>query len=148
MMIDVLIDVSGSMSENGKDAVVKYLLYAINSYIVENTASSIKMFQWGQDIHEIESTAQIEFGAGKATEKIADFLCKDKGEMSIVITDGGFSRKIKNEIKKMQNREYIYYIGVGCDCNLPSLRNVADLEHIYNAQDIITCLKKIEVLER
>ncbi len=147
MTINVLIDVSGSMCENGKEAIVKYLIYAMNGYIKENMTSSVRLFQWDQNIREIESPTQIEFSSGKTSERIVEFLNKNNGELHLVVTDGGFSRIVKNELKKIENRKNIYYIGIGCDCNLPSLRSVADLEHIYSAQDIITCLKKMEYLE-
>lgn len=143
MNVNVLVDASGSMVENGKEAVVKYLLYAINGYANEDKRLFIKLFLWGSSLKEIESISKAELGEGRASEEVAGFLRDHSKDMNLVITDGGFTRETKNGIRNILDRKDIYYVGVGCDCNMPSLRNVADSEHIYLAQDVIACLRKM-----
>lgn len=142
MNINVIVDASGSITENGKESVVKYLIYAINGYVNEDDSFSIKLFQWGSSLKEIESISKAKLGEGVASDKVVEFLRNHSREKNLIITDGGFTREIKNGIRTISNRKNIYYVGVGCDCNMPSLRSVADSEHIYLAQDAIACLKK------
>lgn len=147
MNVNVLVDASGSMVENGKESVVKYLIYAINGYANEDKRIFIKLFQWGNGIKEIESISKVELGEGRASEEVAVFLRDHSGDKNLIITDGGFTRETKNGIRNIPDKKNIYYVGVGCDCNMPSLRNVADSERIYLAQDAIVCLKKMVNLE-
>ncbi|TGX98813.1 hypothetical protein E5357_07565 [Hominisplanchenecus murintestinalis] len=142
MNVNVLVDASGSMTENDKESVVKYLLYAINGYANGDNSFSIKLFQWGNRLIEVESVFKVEIEEGRASDEVVEFLRNHSEDKNFIITDGGFTREIKNGIRTIPDRKDIYYVGVGCDCNMPSLRSVADSEHIYLAQDAISCLKK------
>jgi hypothetical protein len=143
MNINILIDVSGSMTENGKDSVVKYLIYALKGYEKEEKRISCRLFQWGNDIEELPDLTKLSFQAGSASEKIVGFIKEHLGEKNLIISDGGFSREIKRGIKGIPERKDIYYIGVGCDCNLPVIRNLAASDRIFLSQDVIACLKNI-----
>lgn len=66
MDVNILVDVSGSMTENGKDSVVKYLLYAIKGYADEGKGFSYRLFQWGDAVEEITDLSGLSFQAGSA----------------------------------------------------------------------------------
>lgn len=147
MKVNIFVDVSGSMTENGKDSVVKYLLYSIEGYANEEKRISCRLFRWGNDVEEVLDLSKLSFQVGNASEKIVEFIKAHPGEKNLIISDGGFSRETKREIKGILERKDIYYIGVGCDCNLPAIRNLADSGKIFLSQDVITCLRNMVDVE-
>lgn len=143
MKVNILVDVSGSMTENGKTSVVKYLLHSIEGYAKEEKRLSCRLFQWGNEVEEVADLKGLSFRAGSASEKIATFIREHAGEKHIIISDGAFASEIRKEIKKIPERGSIYYIGVGCDCDFPAIRTLANGDKVFPAQDVITCLKNM-----
>lgn len=141
--INIIVDVSGSMTENGKDSVARYLLYAIEGYCKEEKISEFKVFQWGKQFEELTEPYKLSFDSEKVSNEILEFLNNHIDDRNIIISDGGLSREIKNGIKKIPNRNNLYYICVGSDCNLAGIRTVASSDRIFWAQEVISCMRSI-----
>jgi len=143
MNLNIIVDVSGSMTENGKDSVVKYLLYAIGGFSKDSGLGMYKIYQWGKQLEEVTETHKISFDSGKASNGLVDFLKRHIEDKNIIISDGGFSRDLKRGIKGLPDKKYIYYLGVGSDCDIAAIRAVAMLDRIYSAQEVISCMRTI-----
>lgn len=67
-IVNIVVDASGSMAEDDKNGVVKYLLNGINNIIETNLFDDVKfiLYQWGQEIKKFENfeKAKIEFAGG------------------------------------------------------------------------------------
>lgn len=142
MDINVIVDVSGSMTENGKDSVVKYLLNAVEGYAAREEIS-YRLFQWGDGIESLPDVSGLAFRQGPASRRIAEFIKEHPGERSLILSDGGFSREAEQAMKGIPERKNVYYIGVGCDCDMSAIRRLADADKIFPPQDLITCLKNM-----
>ena len=143
MNLNIIVDVSGSMTENGKDSVVKYLLYAIDGFSKDSDLEAYKTYQWGKQLEEVTETHKISFDSGKASNELVDFLKNHMEDKNIIISDGGFSRDIKRGIKGLPDKKNVYYLGIGSDCDIAAIRTVAMPDRIYSAQEVIPCLKTI-----
>lgn len=143
MHINIIVDISGSMTENGKDSVVKYLLNAIEGYAVREKRIAYRLFRWGDEIESISDVSGLSFRKGPASDRIAEFIKEHSGERCLILSDGGFSRKTEQGMKRILERKDIYYIGVGCDCDLSMIRRLADSDKIFSSQDVIACLKNM-----
>ena len=143
MNLNVIVDVSGSMTENGKDSVTKYLLYAIDGVLKDIGLEAYKTYQWGEKLEELTETHKILFGSCKASDDLVDFLNNHMEEKNMIISDGGFSRDIKRGIKGLSDKNNIYYLGIGSDCDIAAIRAVAIQDKIYSAHEVIPCLKSI-----
>lgn len=143
MSINIIVDVSGSMTENGKDSVVRYLLYAIEGYCKEEKINEYKVFRWGKQLEELAEPYKLSFDSGKATNELLEFLNNHIDDKNLIISDGGLSRDTKKGIKDISNRNNLYYLGVGSDCDLAAIRAVAMPDKIFMAQEVISCMRSI-----
>lgn len=140
--INIIVDASGSMGEDEKNAVVKYLLNGI--YSVQKNKSldiSLSLYQWGVEtkkIDDIENT-KISF-AGKNTIKGLDTLCSllDSQETVILISDGNFELDVKKKIKELSNK--ILPIFVGVDANRTFLQEISTSKIVYSVVDFVQAL--------
>ncbi len=143
MNMNIIVDVSGSMTENGKDSVVKYLLYAIDGFSRDNNLGEYKIFQWGKRLDEVVEPFKLSFDSGKVSDELLSFLNNHIDEKNIIISDGGFSREIKKGIKEIPDKKNIYYLGIGSDCDIAAIRAVAMPNRIFAAQEVISCMRVI-----
>ena len=143
MSLNIIVDVSGSMTENGKDSVVRYLLYAIEGYCKEEKGVDYKVFQWGRQLEELTSPYKLSFDSEKSSNELIEFLNNCLNDKTIIVSDGGLSREIKLGIKEISNRSNIYYLGVGSDFDLATIRTVTKPDRIFFAQEVISCMRSI-----
>lgn len=150
MKVNVLIDASGSMTENGKISIMKYVINAVEGYSAEEESIdlSLYLYQWGDSIEHISNVGEFRSKEGTVEGDVIKFVSEHSKEAVLIISDGGFSRKMKREFRQLQTRENIYFVGVGCDCNFPAIRSLTDDKNVFRAQDIITCLKNMMYVEK
>ena len=90
--INVLIDSSGSMNEDGKLSALKYLLYAITNVIREqyNDMIDFEFVQWSTDISKLEKLNMLVTN-GKLNECVLNEYFEFNSPDSIIfISDGNF----------------------------------------------------------
>lgn len=131
--LNVLIDTSGSMAEDCKNAVVKYLLNAItscdgieitNCYLVGNRC--IK-----EDIAGLKITYG---GQMKATAINSYFREISDQENTLLISDGCFDVDTEKSISK--HRDNVVCIAVGEDAMLNNLQRCSKNKKVYLAEDV------------
>ena len=136
--LNVLIDTSGSMAEDCKNAVIKYLLNAITScegveiknyYLVSDKC--IKL----EDITEIKIT----YGGQMMTTAISGYFreTSDEGN-TLLISDGCFDIDTEKAISK--HKDNIVCVAVGEDAMLNNLQRCSKNKKAYLAEDVIAAI--------
>lgn len=143
--INVIIDTSGSMAEDGKNAVVKYLINCIMN-LKENpdfSDYSFDYYQWGYDSGKINNIESYKFSySGKIDDKLTPLLENmNKDERLLLISDGNLEKKQKELLKKMECRKYSVFIGA--DANKSLLRDISTNKKVYSGVDILQVIKDI-----
>lgn len=141
--VNIVVDASGSMAEDDKNAVVKYLLNGICNVMGTNDFCDIEfsLYQWGQETKKIENLekAKIEF-AGKSQLSGLEELKRmiDENQTMIFVSDGNFNSADKAQIKKMSAK--IIPIFVGIDANRTMLQDVATERIVYSVTDFMQAM--------
>ena len=148
MNVNIVMDGSGSMSENGKVSIMKYIINSAKGYSKEEGTITLSLYQWGDKIECLNDLAEFRIQDVNSEGDIAEFVNKHTGEKILILSDGGFSIKTKKAVRGMQGKENVFCIGVGCDCNFPAIRSLIDDKNIFRPQDIITCLQAMSYTER
>lgn len=141
--VNIVVDASGSMAEDDKNAVIKYLLNGICNVMGTTDFGDIEfvLYQWGQESKKIENweKAKIEF-AGKSLlsglEELKQMI--DENQTMIFVSDGNFNREDKAQIKKMSKN--IIPIFVGIDANRTILQDIATEKVAYSVTDFMQAL--------
>lgn len=140
--INIIVDASGSMAEDDKNAVVKYLLNGISNVIRNNLSDvSLSLFQWGIETKQIDSidTAKICYAGRNGVdglEKISSRI--NNQEPIILISDGNFESDVKEKIKELSN--IILPVFVGLDANRTVLKDISTNKRVYSVVDFVQAL--------
>lgn len=139
-IVNIVVDASGSMAEDDKNGVVKYLLNGINNIIETNLFDDVKfiLYQWGQEIKKYENfeKAKIEFAGGSNSlglEELKKLLSKD--QTIIFISDGNFDLEYKVQLKDLSTN--IITIFIGLDANRAILKDIATENVVYSVTDFV-----------
>jgi hypothetical protein len=139
-IVNIVVDASGSMAEDDKNGVVKYLLNGINNIIETNLFDDVKfiLYQWGQEIKKFENfeKAKIEFAGGSNSlglEELKKLLSKD--QTIIFISDGNFDPEYKVQLKDLSTN--IITIFIGLDANRAILKDIATENVVYSVTDFV-----------
>ncbi|MCM1233238.1 MAG: VWA domain-containing protein [Ruminococcus flavefaciens] len=141
--VNIVVDASGSMAEDDKNAVVKYLLNGISNITDTSDFYDVNfvLYQWGQSSKKIEDIgkAKIEF-SGKSPlsglEELKQIM--DGTQTMIFVSDGNFNSGDKAHIKKMS--EKIIPIFVGIDANRTMLQDIATERVVYSVTDFMQAI--------
>lgn len=142
-IVNIVVDASGSMAEDDKNAVVKYLLNGISNVteLTDFRDVDFVLYQWGQTSKKIESLekAKIEF-AGKSQVSGLEELTQmiDENQPLIFISDGNFNSGDKASIKTLS--KYIVSIFVGIDANRAILQDISTEGIVYAVTDFVQAI--------
>ena len=142
-IVNILVDASGSMAEEDKNAVVKYLLNGICnvSDLSDFDDVSFQLFQWGKVCKRIEDieNAKIEF-SGKAQKNGLEELAQiiDESRPLLFISDGGFEKEDRANLRKIS--ENIVPIFIGIDANRTSLQEISSSGIVYSVADFVQAI--------
>lgn len=147
-IVNIVVDASGSMAEDDKNAVVKYLINGICNVIQTKEFSDVEfaLFQWGSNSIRFENIekAKLEF---KGKTSYDDFKSiEDEIEYEspmILISDGGFSKTDKVKIEKMSKQ--IIPIFIGIDANRSILKDIATEKVVYSVTDFMQALAETKI---
>lgn len=130
--LNVLIDTSGSMAEDCKNAVIKYLLNAITSY----DGIEVKNYYLvGNQCIKIEDIAglKITYGGKMTTNAINGcFREISDEENTLLISDGCFEVDTEKAISKHN----VVCVAVGEDAMLNNLQRCSKNKKVYLAEDV------------
>lgn len=142
-IVNIVVDTSGSMSEDDKNAVVKYFLNGIVNIHETSEFDNIDfvLYQWGEESKKIESliNAKLEF-KGKASISGVEILRQyiDRNQPVIFVSDGNLSKEEKAGIKELSVN--ILPIFVGIDTNKAILKEIATKKVVYSIPDFMQCV--------
>ena len=140
--INIIVDASGSMGEDEKNAVVKYLLNGMSSVQKNKSLDiSLSLYQWGVETKKIDDIEKAKIIlVGKNTIEGLDALCSllDSQDAVILISDGNFESDVKKKIKELSNN--ILPISVGVDANRTILQDISTSKIVYSVVDFVQAL--------
>lgn len=132
--LNVLIDISGSMAEDCKNAVVKYLLNAITScdgtkvkscYLVGNQCTKV----------EVMDGLKITYGGQMTATAINGCFREMSDEENVLlISDGCFD--VDTEKSILKHRDKVICVAVGEDAMLNNLQRCSKNKKVYFAEDV------------
>lgn len=136
--LNVLIDTSGSMAEDCKNAVVKYLLNAIDSYDKSEVKNYYLLGQKCTQVKDI-SNLKITYGGQIAIGAIKEYFQEMSEEHNtLLVSDGSFGLDIEKLISKHKNR--VVCVAVGEDAILSNLQRCSKNKKAYLAEDIVSAI--------
>ncbi len=141
--INVIVDASGSMAEDDKNAVVKYLINGICNVKQEALYRDIQfvLFQWNSNSVRFDDLekAKIVFRGRNTFEDLEPIMDElDSDSPIILISDGGFRSDDKNKIRNLSKK--IIPIFVGMDANRTILRDLSTNNIVYSVADFMQAL--------
>ena len=139
--ISVLIDTSGSMAEDCKGAVVKYVLNTIIS-VSEETQSDLKVCLVGDEMLVVEDTSnsKIAYRGELKTNGIRAAL-ENGSEGYLLISDGCFNSEVESLLTK--NKDQIISVAIGADAMINNLQRCSRNKKVFQASDVIAAMKEI-----
>lgn len=140
--IDVLIDASGSMNEEGKLSALKYLLYAMMNIIKEhnNGVIDFEFVQWSTEATRLEKLNMLT-AKGKLNENcLSKYYGTNSPDGVIFISDGNFNVSLRTVILNISKN--IFVVSVGLDSNDYNLKMVSSDSVVYKACDVEQVIKK------
>lgn len=135
----ILIDTSGSMMEDGKRAIIMYVVNAIKNTLTEEP----KIYTWDKNIKPL--AGKLEFGITNDAGSLSSFFDKHNDEPIILITDGCFSLNIKSIIKKYSNQ--LFCVLVGRDSNIITIQRTLGVNNTFEAPDTVACISRYLLLK-
>jgi len=134
----IIADASGSMSENGKNDVMHYVLFSIGKICDMNSlADKPKIFVWNEDISEFTYSNPIKFYGKLNKNSLEKFFSAINPASVLFITDGCFSSEIKKFILDCKIRFTV--LKIGCDCDTSMLKAAFGSNRIFETSDIVPC---------
>lgn len=136
--LNVLIDISGSMAEDCKNAVVKYLLNAIashdeyenkNYYLIGNQCIQVA------DIAGSKITYDGQMAANAVNRYFQEISEEEK---TLLISDGCFDVDTEKSISA--HRDTVVCVAVGEDAMLSNLQRCSKNKKVYLAEDVTAAL--------
>lgn len=152
--VNIIFDVSGSLSVDGKDSIQVNLLMTIISAMQKpmysNSSIEIYLLEWADEVYEInpdEVYAEyvsncMKFGGKADIEKLIQYI-KAVGDNNrfLIISDGLFSNSDMIPLRNVVNGKKVVVVAIGADANCDILSNIANPNHIcYQAEDILSAL--------
>lgn len=138
--IEVIVDTSGSITENGKSAVVKYMLYTIKNLCERDRYGKFKVeiFGWAERIMPINSISELVFKGTLSAISFEDHIKDMDDNCSIIIvTDGNFDLKTSSVLKNRNRKDLkIYCIAVGADADTYGLKKISTYPEIFTPENI------------
>ena len=139
--IGIVVDTSGSMVEDCKGAVVKYVLNTIAS-VMEEDEASYKMYLVGNEAITVENMANVKISyGGELTISAVRNAFADACDGYLLVSDGCFNSEIESLLTKYKN--HIISVAIGSDVMLNNLQRCSRDKKVYQASDIIAAIREI-----
>ncbi len=137
----ILVDTSGSMAEEGKKSVIRYLLYAIdNFYKNEYSVEIASIYLWAEKIEKFELNQKIQYGGKADISTLSEFL-KNETRPVLIITNGNYTSKVEKKITENISNKKIIAMLIGPDNNKVRLLNTFGAINIFETEDLFECLR-------
>lgn len=136
--LNVLIDISGSMAEDCKNAVVKYLLNAIASYDEFESKNYYLVSEQCTQVADMVGL-KITYGGKMSVNAINGYFREiSEEEKTLLISDGCFDVDTEKSISAHRNT--VVCVAVGEDAMLSNLQRCSKNKKVYLAEDVTAAL--------
>ena len=141
MVVHVIVDASGSMVEDSKRGIVKYILVGMEHVHQRSNFSSCeyKVYQIGEKtgyIGTLESYEKIVYGGTIKEEYIQKIEPHIHSEDKVILlSDGNMELSVAQCLKNTFKN--LVCIGLGADMNKSVLKKLSYSKKVYNATDYI-----------
>ena len=127
--LNVLVDVSGSMAEDCKNAVVRYLIHTILS---QTKCVKKNIYLLGNTIEKVDDSEnlKINYGGQISVSAVNQLFASGMNDAPVLLlSDGCFDVEIENALSKHQNK--IVCVAVGSDALLHNLQRCSKNKKVY-----------------
>lgn len=133
----ILVDASGSMGEDGKKSVIRYVLNAIDGIMRTNWSEiEYKVLYWNETI--FEDNPKMDCSGCANASALSDFLVSNVENDILFIGDGNYTERVKKILSEKNENKVFLMLGI--DCNRARLKKIFRTEKIYETADVVTCI--------
>lgn len=118
ILVDFLIDTSGSMGEQAKLSIVRDVAKTLNMYhLIDDVKFLLDIYQWGAEVEPCNLNDITDLNCQKKSDfqKLSEFIKNSNNDFIFIATDGGFSQleldALKDIDKEKLSKIYIIIIG-------------------------------------
>lgn len=142
----ILLDSSGSMSEEGKRAAGEYLLRAMVGFVRDSFPEMrIGAYACGVGV--------VHYGDKSAgddpklhAEALAAFAAEHKDTPMILLSDGIFSERDRRALAGLSGSKRICAVMVGADANRSGLQKLLGRDRVFEPADALECARQLLAL--
>lgn len=139
----IVLDVSGSMDEEGKRTAGEYLLRAIAGFIRDSFPGvRCRAYAWGEGVAPYGDRSVSE-GAGLDAEALTAFVAAHQGTPIILISDGNFMQRDGRTLAGLHRMEGIRAVMVGADANRTRLQKIVGQGRVFESADAVECARQL-----
>lgn len=139
----IVLDSSGSMNEEGKQAAGEYLLRAIVGFL-RDCFPRVRCgaYSWSANVVRYGEKpagggAKLDGGA------LAAFVAEHQDKPVILISDGNFSERDRRALADLSGAEGIRAVMVGADANRHKLQKIIGRDRVFESADAIECARQL-----
>ena len=127
----LLIDTSGSMTENDKHSILMYIYRPFKTIFGDR----LLVYSWSNEIREVSKVSELKM-QGKINNEITEKFLNSLEEDSylVIMSDGSFESDIFKKIEKKLN---VYIVGIGSDVDKKVLEYVFGKDNYFETYDIL-----------
>lgn len=136
MKLNLILDASGSLSENGKDSVARMLLLSARRLCGVLPDLELRAYRWREDIVPLPPDVPPDFSGRADPDALNRFLAERREEAALLLTDGG-------ELPEKPG-DRLFIVAVGGDCDRDRLGGAVGREdRVFPGSDLPGCLLRI-----
>lgn len=144
--IAVIADTSGSMAEDDKNAVVRYVLGSIANLREKREFSSycFELYEWGASTRKAEDWDNIKLSFAGRTDVEALGAVLEEGDSSLlIVSDGNFPKKTLKALKDLCLKYRTAAVSVGMDASRSALRDITTNGEVFSVTEIAAAIKSL-----
>ena len=133
-MINVVIDNSGSMRDNGKASLAANVFRIFKRELPADT--EINFYRWDTEVAQIDSPAGLRFLGSTDSASLETFIAERNYEPILLVGDGVTEPSLNAILKKSGSM----YVAVGCDSDVSGLGRSIGRGRVFSWADCVACL--------
>ena len=140
--INIIFDFSGSMTELGKSAVLKSMVFRLRT-IADRNGVKAGFFLWQNEIIPFKEMWDIEPVGRINPTALADFItAKPLGEKYLLLSDGISDLESVSTISKALtvSKAVLLTVAIGRDANRRSLAEISNDKSIWSSADVLQAM--------
>lgn len=137
----IIVDSSGSMYEEGKQAAAEYLLRGMGAFVRDNFPDkSCGVYAWGNTIEKYKPGAP---GQRLNQEVLVKFVAEHQDTPMILISDGNISDDPGDPLAPLANKEDFFVVMVGVDADQKRLEKIVGKHRVFDSMDALESIRRL-----